>query len=75
MAIATILNMVTALVTEADKPAIKAKLHKTVTSRAPFKSFPCLKRSMGLNTKLKINKMIPMCNPDMAKIWMAPALV
>ena len=75
IAMATILNMVTARVTEADKPAIKVKLHKKRTSMMVLISLPYLKRSKGFKTKVRINKIIPTCSPETAKICMAPALV
>ena len=69
------LNIVTALVTDADKPATKAKLHKILTSNMVLISLPCFKRSIGLKIKSRINKTIPTCSPETAKICMAPALV
>ena len=66
------LNMVTALVTEGESPAIMAKHHKKVTIINGLKTLPYLMCRSGLNIKLSIHRIIPTCNPETARIWMVP---
>ena len=68
MPIATMLNMVTALVTEADKPAIIAKHQRRITMIKVLIIVPCLNLSIGLNKKFRISKTIPTCKPETARI-------
>ena len=68
IATATKENIVTALTTEADKPAIKAKAQSNNKITKVFISSPFLRVSKGLKIKFKINKIIPTCNPETAKI-------
>lgn len=68
MLIVTMLNIVTALVTEAERPAMIAKLHKIKTRMMVFMSRPLRNFSMGFSKALSKNKIIPICNPDIAKI-------
>ncbi len=75
MAIAIMLNIVTARVTEADNPAINAKLHKRKISSNVFKNRPCLMSIIGFNKKFNIIKIIPTCKPETANICMAPASI
>ena len=67
------LNIVTALVTEADKPATIAKLQRSNTIINIFIYFPNLTYSIGLKMKFKSNRIIPTCSPETAKICMTPA--
>ena len=60
--------MVTALITDADKPATNAKLHRNIITTIVFKIFPFLKISRGLNSQFKMSKIIPTCKPETAKI-------
>ncbi|GAA4273840.1 hypothetical protein GCM10022258_31340 [Aquimarina gracilis] len=62
-------NMVTALSTDGDKPAITAKDHRNrrLINKAivfPFFVIFCI----GFNNKLSSNSKIPTCKPDTARI-------
>ncbi len=61
-------NMVTALVTEADIPANTAKNHRNKITKTNLINLPLLTLSRGFNRKESINKIIPTCKPDTAKI-------
>ena len=73
--IAIAVNIVTALTTDADKPAIIAKNHNNKTIKKILMIFPFLIFSSGFKMKDKINKIIPTCKPETAKICIAPAFV
>ena len=60
--------MVTALITDADKPASKAKNHKNKITKTNLINIPLLTLSRGFNTKENISKIIPTCKPDTAKM-------
>ena len=61
-------NIVTARITEADIPANRAKNQRNKIIKNSLITFPLLKRSRGLNTNVSIHKIMPTCNPDIAKI-------
>ena len=67
-------NMVTALTTDAESTAIKANIQSNKTMIMVFKNNPYLILSRGLKIKDKIHRITPTCNPETAKIWIAPAL-
>jgi len=71
---ATAENMVTALTTDADKPAIIANPHNKETISIVLISFPFFNLSKGLSRTVTINKTMPTCSPETAKICTAPAL-
>ena len=56
---ASTVNILTARITDADRPAINAKIHNTKTQLRIFTSLPCLKRSKGLSANCKIINRIP----------------
>ena len=72
---AIILNMVTARVTDADKPAIIAKHHIITTNRTIVISLPYLNRFKGFKAKLRSNNIKATCKPETARICTAPASV
>ena len=61
-------NMVTDLVTEADKPVMMAKLHKKTRVKIRARNFPFLILWKGLNSVSNSKYIIPTCRPEMAKM-------
>ena len=59
IAMATMLNMVTALVTDADNPAIMAKLQSRRSMHSILMGLPCLRRSKGFNKTFSRSNIIP----------------
>ena len=66
-------NIVVALTTEADKPAIKAKTHNKITTPIAFITYPFFKWVSGCKRNENNTIKIPTCNPETAKICEAPA--
>ena len=66
--IARKVNMVTALTTDAERPAIKANVQRRITIQRVFINVPYFILSIGFKRKDKINKIIPTCKPETAKI-------
>ena len=64
---ATAVNMVTALTTEADNPAINANVQSRKTTTINFIVFLFFNCSKGLNKKFSMSKIIPTCNPETSK--------
>ena len=73
--IATILNMVVALIIDADPPAIKAYNQSRINIKDVLRYKPCLNRSNGFNNRFRISRIIPTCKPETANMCIAPALV
>ena len=61
-------NIVTALVTDADMPANTAKNQRNEIIKTSLINLPLFRLSRGLKTKESSTKIIPTCNPDIAKI-------
>jgi hypothetical protein len=66
--IATKVNIVTALTTEADSPAIRANTHKRKIIQSVFINTPYVILSKGFNKKETSNKITPTCKPETAKM-------
>lgn len=66
-------NMVTALTTEGDNPVIKANTQRQRTISIDSINLLNRIRFNGLNKNKRIKYSIPTCNPETAKICIAPA--
>ena len=66
--------MVTALTTDAERPATKANIQSNKIMKTVFKNLPFLSFSKGLKNQDKMSKIIPTCKPETASICIAPAL-
>jgi hypothetical protein len=67
-AYATKENMLTALITEGDRPAMTAYPHKIPTVIIKTIVFPLGISSKGFSKNLHSNNTIPICNPETARI-------
>src|SRR5210317_1681304 len=66
-------NIVTARITDGENPEINANPQSNIRSIKVFRKDPLRSRSIGDSNQDKIQKRIPTCSPETAKIWIAPA--